>query len=226
MLIQIVEDDSLLNEGIRMALLESDTEFVQNTTIIQARETFAKEHIDIIILDINLPDGNGLDYLKWVRNQSQVLVLILTANDMEMDEVMGLTLGADDYITKPFSIAVLRARVLALARRIPGKGREMYIEDKFVFDFAKLHYTKGGVELVLSVNEQRLLKLLVENRGNILTRAMLVDRLWTDGSEFVDENALSVTINRLRGKLEDRKELVTYIQTIYGQGYMWKKKED
>ena len=101
----------------------------------------------------------------------------------------------------------------------------MYEEDTFRFDFDRLEFFRDGRAVSLSVNEQKLLRLLVENAGRILTRNVLVDRLWSDGGEYVDENALSVTINRLRRKLENKKDGVSYIQTVYGQGYIWKKKK-
>ncbi len=225
MVIQIVEDDRALREGVVLALREPGTRFIQCGNMRSAKESFGAETPDLIILDLNLPDGSGYDYLKWVKERSQVSVLILTANDMEMDEVMGLTLGADDYITKPFSLAVLRARIQALLRRGSRGIQEVYAEDEFQFDFGALVFLRGGREIALSVNEQKLLKLLIENRGRVLVRSVLVDRLWSDGGEYVDENALSVTVNRLRSKLEDKGEGVSYIQTVYGQGYMWKREE-
>lgn len=141
------------------------------------------------------------------------------------DEVTGLTLGADDYMTKPFSLAVLRARIQALLRRGKAKGTALYEEGEFRFDFDSLVFTRKGREVALSVNEQRLLRLLIENRGRVLTRGLLTDRLWSDGGDYVDENALSVTVKRLRSKLEDKRDGVSYIQTVYGQGYMWKREE-
>lgn len=224
MLIQIIEDDRALSDGIVLALKEPGMEFVQCMTVRAAKEVFKERKPELLILDINLPDGSGYDYLKWVRQQAQIPVLILTANDMEMDEVMGLTLGADDYMTKPFSLAVLRARIKALIRRGNSRTSDGYDDEVFHFDFERLLFTRNGQELVLSVNEQRLLRFLTENQGRVLTRAVLMDRLWSDGGEYVDENALSVTVNRLRGKLEDRMDPCSYIQTVYGQGYMWKKK--
>lgn len=221
MLIQIVEDDRALSEGIALALMETGTEFVQSMSVRAAREDFVRQEPDLVILDINLPDGSGYDYLKWIRERLQIPVLILTANDMEMDEVMGLTLGADDYMTKPFSLAVLRARIKALFRRGSGAKTDVYEEGEFRFDFGRLIFTRDGQEISLSVNEQRLLRILTENRGRVLTRSVLVDRLWSDGGEYVDENALSVTVNRLRSKLEDKKDSGSCIRTIYGQGYMW-----
>lgn len=223
MIIQIVEDDRALSDGIVLALKEPDLEFIQDAAVREAKESFGEKYPELIILDVNLPDGSGYDYLKWVRERSQLPVLVLTANDMEMDEVMGLTLGADDYMAKPFSLAVLRARIRALMRRGRSQSSYVYEEDGFLFDFGSLVFTREGQPLSLSVNEQRLLRLFVENRGRVLTRNILIDRLWSDGGEYVDENALSVTVNRLRSKLEDKRDDISYIKTIYGQGYMWKK---
>lgn len=224
-MIQIVEDDRALGEGIVLALKEPGMEFVCHGSVKEALAAFERVLPELIILDVNLPDGSGYDFLKEVRKRSQVPVLILTANDMEMDEVTGLTLGADDYMTKPFSLAVLRARIQALLRRGKAKGTALYEEGEFRFDFDSLVFTRKGREVALSVNEQRLLRLLIENRGRVLTRGVLTDRLWSDGGDYVDENALSVTVKRLRSKLEDKRDGVSYIQTVYGQGYMWKREE-
>lgn len=225
MIIQIIEDDHALSDGITLALKEPELEFVQSMTVKQAKEDVEMHSPELVILDVNLPDGSGYDFLKWLRERSQIPVLMLTANDMEMDEVMGLNLGADDYMTKPFSLAVLRARVQVLRRRISKAADEVYQVDGLCFDFERIHFTKDGQEISLSVNEQKLLRLLVTNEGRILTREILMERIWQEGSEYIDENALSVTINRLRSKLEDKELGCTYIQTVYGQGYMWKKKE-
>jgi len=225
MIIQIVEDDKALNKGIAMTLSEPNTFFVQDYDIKSAENSFQCEKIELIILDINLPDGNGLDFLKKIRESSNIPVLILTANNMEIDEVMGLESGADDYLTKPFSLAVLRARINALIRRSQMLDTKEYKEDDFLFDFEKLIFIKKSDKIVLSPNEQKLLRILIQNKGRLLTREILVDHIWSEEGNFVDENALSVTINRLRSKLEDRSDGITYIQTIYGQGYMWKKTE-
>ncbi len=228
--IQVVEDDRALSAGICLSLQEPSLEFIQSDSVERARMDYEREKPEIIILDVNLPDSSGYDYLREVKRQGEALVLILTANDMETDEVMSLTLGADDYMSKPFSLAVLRARINRFRdrlekkeeQRIPGRKSAIYEEDDFRFDFDRMEFTKQGEEIALSVNEQKLLRLFMENRGNLLTRNVLVDRLWSDGGEYVDENALSVTVNRLRGKLEEKKSGKTYIQTIYGQGYQWK----
>ena len=148
-------------------------------------------------------------------------VILLTANDLELDIVAGLELGADDYITKPFSLAVLRARVNTQLRRGGTAQPERLELGGYIFDFGRMSFTKEGVPVELSKREQQLLRLLVENRGQTLTRAALVDRIWTDGAEYVDENALSVTVKRLRDKLEDTPSRPRYIKTVYGLGYTW-----
>lgn len=236
MVIQIVEDDKSLSEGISISLGDYADQFYKEYKIEAAKAGFDKygEELSLIILDLNLPDGIGYDYLKYVREKSDVPVLILTANDLEMDEVTGLTMGADDFLTKPFSLAVLRARVTALIRRsqITGKkegtseeagsssneGLGIYEIDDMVFDFDKLTFRKGDEELFLSVNEQKLLKIFLDNKGMILTRDTLIERLWGDSGEYVEENALSVTVTRLRSKIEGKGES-KHINTVYGQGY-------
>ena len=152
MLIKIVEDDRALSDGIVLALGEKDTEFVQCTGVRNAEKVYEEKRPDLIILDINLHDGSGYDYLKWVRSRADTPVLMLTANDMEMDEVMGLSLGDDDYMTKPFSLAVLRARIRALFRRQAKAQRERYEFDGFILDFAGLTFEKNGQEISLSKN--------------------------------------------------------------------------
>lgn len=235
MVIQIVEDDRSLSEGISISLGDYADSFYKEYKIEDAKAGFDRygDEISLIILDLNLPDGIGYDYLKYVRERSEVPVLILTANDLEMDEVTGLTMGADDYLTKPFSLAVLRARVQVLVRRsrmsgngAPSAGKDtskieksgVYEIDDMVFDFEKLSFRKGEEELFLSVNEQKLLKVFLDNKGMLLTRDALIERLWGDSGEYVEENALSVTVNRLRSKIEGSKD-DKHINTVYGQGY-------
>ncbi len=218
--ILIVEDDISLNKGIAMALRDDKYSFFQAFDISSARELIKNMTFDLIILDIKLPDGNGLDLLAEIRENSDIPIIILTANDMETDVVMGLELGADDYITKPFSLMILRARVNTRLRR-KSVGLDAINIDRFKFSFEKMEFAKGETSIELSKTEQKLLKLLIENKGNTVTRDTLIDRIWTDGAEYVDENALSVTIKRLRDKLEENPSSPEYIKTVYGIGYVW-----
>ena len=208
--ILIVEDDRSLNAGIALALGEAV--FACAYTLEEAEAALTASSIDLVILDINLPDGSGLDLLRRLRRHSEVPVLLLTANDLERDEVAGLEAGADDYVTKPFSLAVLRARAGRLLSRRPSGDISL---PPFAFDFAALRFTVDGAPVDLSRTEQRLLRLLVENRGRTLSRDLLLSRVW-DGGEFVDENALSVAVRRLRSKLPGAP-----IKTVYGVGYQW-----
>ena len=219
--ILIVEDDDTLAQGIRMALSRAELQIDLCSTLAQAARALSGAAFDLLILDVNLPDGSGVDWLRQIRQTSGMPVILLTANDMELDIVTGLESGADDYITKPFSLAVLRARVGAQLRRgSPAQSGAIRIDD-FLFDFERMAFSRAGQRVELSRTEQKLLRLLVLNRGQTLPRNTLVDRIWTDGAQYVDENALSVTIKRLRDKLEENPSKPRYIKTVYGIGYTW-----
>lgn len=222
----VIEDNAALAQGIKIAL-QNETIQIETAFSLKEAEQKMKEHtFDLLLLDINLPDGNGLTFLKELRLTSELPVILLTANDMETDIVVGLESGADDYITKPFSLAVLRARVNTQLRKTQTADRktQAYEFDDFRFDFNNMEFLKKGQELTLSKTEQKLLRIFVTNKGITLSRADLVDRVWTDGAEYVDENALSVTVKRLRDKLEDTPSKPQYIKTVYGIGYVWEGK--
>lgn len=220
--ILLIEDDVALSNGVRFALQNPDYDVLQCFTLKEARKVELSTVV-LVILDIKLPDGNGLEYLTELKKERDTPVILLTANDSETDIVTGLGLGADDYITKPFSLAVLRARVNARLRSYETRGQECYECSKFFFDFANMKYSIGENQIELSKTEQKLLRLLVENRGIILERNRLIDRIWTDGADYVDENALSVAIKRLRAKLEEDPAKPQHIKTVYGIGYKWEE---
>lgn len=218
----LLEDDETLGRGIAMALTRPEVSVVCRPSLAEAREALAEDRFDLLILDVNLPDGSGLDLLHQVRAEGDAApVILLTANDLELDEVTGLEAGADDYITKPFSLAVLRARVNAQLRRSAPKASQILAMGPFAFDFEKMDFRRDGRGVELSKTEQKLLRVLLENRGHAVPRATLVDRVWTDGAEFVEENALSVTVKRLRSKLEADPSRPEYLKTVYGIGYTW-----
>ena len=219
--IMLMEDDAALGQGICLALKDSCVQVRLCQTLAQGRAALEHGPFDLLILDVNLPDGSGLDLLREVRRTSAVPIILLTANDLEMDIVSGLESGADDYITKPFSLAVLRARVNAQLRRgAPAQGTAVEL-DGFSFDFAWMEFRKNGRPIELSKTEQRLLRTLVENRGRVLPRETLLERVWPDGAQYVEENALSVTVKRLRDKLEDTPSRPRFLKTVYGIGYTW-----
>ncbi len=210
-----MEDDRARGEGLRLGLRAEDWEIILRRSLAGAGEALAEGKFDLVLLDVNLPDGSGLELLP----RCGAPVILLTARDTEEDEILGLESGADDYITKPFSLAVLRARVSArLRREEPGEAVEM---GRFYFDFQGLDFRREGRPLDLSRTEQKLLRLLVENRGRVLPRAVLIDRVWGGEAAEVDENALSVTVKRLRDKLEEEPSRPRYLKTVYGVGYTW-----
>ena len=217
--ILIMEDDMALNKGLCKALTTDSRQLISCTDIRSAREQILCSTPSLILLDINLPDGSGLDFLKEIKKGSDPIpVILLTANDTDLDIVNGLELGADDYITKPFSLAVLRARVnTQLRKTTPCDKKNVITIDDYSFDFSTMEFSIRNKKMELSKTEQKLLRLLIENRGTVMSRSALVDRIWTDGAEYVDENALSVTVKRLRDKLKAH----SYIKTIYGIGYSW-----
>lgn len=219
--ILIVEDDEKLNNGIRLALKNESYTFSQCRTLKDAREVLRTRKVALILLDVNLPDGNGIDFVREVRAKSQTPVLLITVNNMELDIVTGLEAGANDYITKPFSLMVLRARVAVwLREREEGKKSRVQI-DGFDFDFDRMEFYRNRQAVELSKTEQKLLRLLCENRGATLKRSYLIDSVWQGETEFVDEHALTVAVKRLRDKLEADSKNPDYIKTVYGIGYTW-----
>lgn len=219
--ILIVEDDKALSNGIAIALKAEGYMFLQAPSITKARELLEQHPVCLVILDLNLPDGDGLQLLREIKEAQEIPVVILTAKDLETEIATGLELGADDYITKPFSLMVLRARIHTQMRKTRKAGVQVYQTGEFYFAFSSMEFIKGNRRIDLSKTEQKLLRLLVENRGITLSRSELLDRVWTDGAQYVDENALSVTIKRLRDKLEDNPSAPRYIKTVYGIGYTW-----
>lgn len=214
--ILIVEDDTKLNDGIKLAL-RNEFLCLQAFSLQSASDIYKEQVIDLIILDINLPDGNGIDFMTEIRKTDTVPIILLTVNKMEMDIVSGLELGANDYITKPFSLMVLRARV-SVQLRNEKTSASVYRNGDFYFDFDKMKFIKGNDILELSKIEQRLLRCLIENKGKNLSRSQLIDYTWQGDTEYVEEHALTVVVNRLRNKLGNDTES---IKTVYGVGYTW-----
>ena len=224
MKILVVEDDRLLNNTLCYNLSAAGYEVDAALTKSVAERFCRKQEYDLIVLDINLPDGSGLDFLQSVKMECpECPVILLTANDTDGDIVNGLELGADDYITKPFSLSVLRARVNTQLRKAAAMSEKekdnehVYRKEPYVFDFDRMKFMVDGKETELSKTEQKLLRILVENAGMNMRRELLLDRVWSDGAEYVDENALSVSIKRLRDKLGAEHA----IRTVYGIGYRW-----
>ncbi len=219
--ILIVEDDTTLNQGLCKALADENRKTVSCENIADAKAQLALGTVSLVLLDINLPDGNGIEFLREVKAENGALpVILVSANDTDADIVAGLEQGADDYITKPFSLSVLRARVNTQLRKVaPEPSREVYEDDTYRLDFHAMQFAYQGTLVELSKTEQKLLRILVENAGRVVKREQLIDAIWTDGAEYVDENALSVAVKRIRDKL-DASEC---IKTVYGLGYRWER---
>lgn len=219
--ILVVEDDLELNRGLCTALKSEDRKMISCNSLKETREQIELFLPTLVLLDVNLPDGNGFDLLKELKEKYPKLpVIMLTANDTDRDIVNGLEQGADDYITKPFSLSVLRARVNTQLKRLEdvvNEKQDVYLRDKYCFDFEKMIFKVDGQEVSLSKTEMRLLYILVKNENHVVGRESFMEKIWTDGSEYVDENALSVAVKRLRNKLSAGD----YIKTIYGIGYKW-----
>lgn len=223
--ILIVEDDKALAEGIVLVLQQDGLVFSCCHSAKEAGKTLEKGPFDLILLDINLPDGSGLDICRKLRKDGRNdPVIFLTALDTELHEVTGFQAGADDYITKPFSLAVLRERVMTALRRAEryhaaDQSPVILKEGPFTVDLEKQIFYMGDEEILLSKTEQKLLITLMKNKNIVLGRETLLEKVWGSEGEFVDENALSVTIKRLRDKLEEDPKSPLYIQTVYGIGY-------
>lgn len=195
MKILVVEDDLALSAGLCFELDAGGYLTVAAYTVRKAVQLLENEEFALVLLDVNLPDGNGFELCREIKNKKQQLpVIFLTANDLEEDVLNGFDLGAEDYVTKPFNMNIL-------------------------LDFKTLTAVRGKERLPVTPNEYKLLKVLTENAGNILPRKKLLEQLWDAGGNFIDDHTLTVTMNRLRGKIED--EAHTYIKTVRGMGYIW-----
>lgn len=216
--ILVVEDDRALNNGISLALKAESYGFMQAFDLEQARDLIKTQEVCLVILDLNLPDGNGLDFLKEIKEHMDIPVVILTARDQETEIVTGLELGADDYITKPFRPRELVARIKAAFRK-SGKGSFVFEVGGLSVDTASGIVKKDGSEVFLSALEYRLLLVFVSNPRSIITRDRLLNELWDAAGEFVTNNALTVYIKRLREKIEEDPAKPQIILTVRGTGY-------
>ena len=173
-----------------------------------------------MILDINLPDGSGMELCRKIRSAGNIPVIFLTANDTEKDMIEGFQAGCDDYIAKPVSVELLNQRIMAVLRRSAqdSSGDLFHYKDLSV-DFGKMQVSRSQVPVKLSVTEYRLLELLIKNKGQVLTRESILGRIWDCDGNYVDENTLNVHIRRLRQKIEPDTKNPQYIITVFGIGY-------
>ena len=218
--ILVVEDDEVLRNGIVYALKKEGFQPLPAGSLKELKEELAKE-ADLILLDVSLPDGDSRDYLKRLRQTSRIPVIFLTARNM----IEGFNAGADDYITKPFSIPLLMCRLRALLRRSGKESGSRYHAGELSYDFETKTLKKSGQEIVLSKTELKILEALIQNRNQVLTWEVLLERIWDVDGNFVDKNTLSVNIARLREKIEDDRKNPKWIVNVFGIGYKWSDRD-
>lgn len=217
--ILLLEDEENLNRGISLKLSKEGYEVLSAYTIAEAREVFEKEDIDLVISDITLPDGNGLDFGRTVRERSNVLLIFLTAMDQEIDIVNGYDTGADDYITKPFSVNILTSKVNAFMRRLHEKEEEVLLSGDIEVWIKGMKVKRAGIAIMLSKTELQLLIYFLENPGHILSKDNILEKVWGMDGQFVDDNTVTVNVSRLKNKLG-----IDCIANVRGLGYVWTEK--
>ena len=220
--ILLVEDDETLVMGIEYSLKNEGYEVDSATTVASAKQFINQIEYDLIILDIGLPDGNGFDLCQYIRKDKITPIIFLTAQDEEVNVVMGLEMGADDYITKPFRIKELSSRIKAVIRRTDPSpvGKSLGSKEIKVNLVESKVYLKGK-RVQLTPSEYKLLLILMNHPHQALSRMQILENLWDVEGEFVDDNSLSVYIRRLRQKIEKDSSRPLYVKTVRGIGYRW-----
>lgn len=216
----VVEDDKNLNQGICFAMKKEGYQVFSAKSLGEAEDIYQREEIEFILLDLNLPDGDGMEFCQKLRETSDISIIMLTARDMETDEILGLECGADDYLTKPFSLAVLKARIVnVLKRKDLTKGNDKIYAGDFCLDTGGMKIFQKGTELNLTLTEYKLLSYFIRNTGQVLEKEQILQGVWDIAGNFVDENTLAVNIRRLRSKITPKGEEI--IRTVFGVGYQF-----
>lgn len=218
--ILLIEDDTFLRNGLVFDLSE------EGYTVLSSENgktaiTLLEQSVDLVLLDINLPDIDGFLLCREIKKQKNIPVVFLTCRDLETDEICGFDCGADDYVTKPFSMLILRKRISAILKRNINKN--IYSDGFLRIDFEKHTAYSGEKNISFTPTEYKLLYIFISNSGSVLTRRLLLEKLWDNENNFVDEHTLTVNINRIRSKIESDNH--KYIKTVYGIGYIWNNGE-
>lgn len=221
--ILLVEDDLILNEGLEYSIQKNGYIVDGVKTVQEALEVYEDQKYELLLLDLFLPDGTGFEICKRVRQTSAVPIIFLTASDEEVNVVKGLDLGADDYVTKPFRLNELISRIKALLRRANAFQTEIVelSSNEIKLELVHNRAFKAGNLLELTSTEFKLLSLLMKNPNLLLTRGVLLDKIWDNKGNFVDNNTLSVYISRLRNKIEDDPNYPQKLLNVRGIGYKW-----
>lgn len=223
--ILFVEDDLPLALGIEYTLKQEGFDVIHAKNLEDAREKYKESEFNIILLDVMLPDGSGYDFCKEVRKNSEIPIIFMTACDEEVNVVLGLDMGGDDYVTKPIRVKELISRINAVLRR-RGVARDKSSDEiiksgDITIEPLKYKVYKQGKVVELTAIEYKLLLILIKNKGNAIERVTLLEKLWDVEGNFVDGNSLTVYIKRLREKIEDDIKTPRYIETVRGIGYRW-----
>jgi len=221
MKILFVEDDRIIAEGLCYSLRQEGYDVIHCLDVESARAAIQENQFDLALLDLGLPDGSGYDICRLIKSKADTPVIFLTALDDEVNVVMGLDMGADDYITKPFRIRELISRIRSVTRRYgrTEQSKTVYELSDITIDTTRAKVYKGGRELILTALEYRLLLIFARNKGQVLGRNQILEALWDIAGDFVNDNTLSVYIKRLREKIEDDPQNPRIIRTVRGMGY-------
>lgn len=217
----IIEDDTDLREGLSFSFSGDGYDITEVGSKREGLREIEKGLYDIILLDCNLPDGTGFELCKEVRSYSNVPIIMLTARDTELDEIKALELGVNDYLSKPFSLGVLKARMKRILQEKVETAK--IVTGSLSIDQSSCKVWKRGEEIPLSKLEYRLLLYLIENKNHILSKDQILEKIWDSNGKYVDNNTLSVNISRLRTKIEDDASNPVHIKTVHGIGYIWKE---
>lgn len=221
--ILLLEDDDSVNRGIKFTL-EKEGHTVYSCKLIREAElSFLQYAPEMLIGDITLPDGNGLDFVRWVRERGNTYIICLTALDGEMDYVMGYGAGADDYIAKPFRLSVLSLKVEAYFGRKEAAQMPMIYSGSFRVNLWEMRAWNGEEEVAFTKNEWKMVLLFLQNPKHILTKQKILEQIFDAEGDFVEENTIAVNIRRLREKIEPNPSNPEYIKNIRGIGYIWTK---
>lgn len=219
----LLEDDLSLINGLSFAISKQGYEIDVARTMLEADDLWTEGKYDLVILDVSLPDGSGFEFCRKIRRTSKIPIMFLTAADEETDIIMGLDIGGDDYITKPFKLAVFLSRINALLRRSENFNTPVteLSSGDINIKLLKGEVYKQGNLLDLTVSEYKLLCLFMENPDQILSSDQILGRLWDVSENYIDNNSLTVYIRRLRTKIEDNPGEPKRIVTVRGMGYKW-----
>lgn len=217
----LLEDDYAIATGLCYSLENEGYSVTHASGVKQAIDIISKEKFSLYILDLTLPDGSGYDVCKEIKKQGDLPVIFLTAYDDEVNVVMGFEFGADDYISKPFRLKELLVRIKSVLRRYNNETADGVIKFKdLTVNTNEAKVYKDGNEIILTAMEYRLLLILLNNRGKVLSRTQLLENIWDVDGDFVEDNTLTIYIKRLRDKIEEEPNRPLIIKTVRGLGYM------